>query len=56
MILLHWWNKTFRKPIDKVKWTKHCPNCYSENIGKTTLTNNSYACKKCKTWWVSPNN
>jgi transposase-like protein len=30
-----------------------CPSCGSKNIGKTTLTDNSYACKKCKCWWAN---
>ena len=33
-----------RKPV--------CPNCGSKGY-KTTLTDNSYACKKCLTWWVN---
>lgn len=29
-----------------------CPNCGAKGY-KTTLTNNSYACKKCETWWAN---
>jgi tRNA(Ile2) C34 agmatinyltransferase TiaS len=29
-----------------------CPTCGSKGY-KTTLTDNSYACKKCLTWWVN---
>jgi predicted Zn-ribbon and HTH transcriptional regulator len=29
-----------------------CPNCGAKGH-RTTLTNNSYACKKCKTWWAN---
>jgi hypothetical protein len=29
-----------------------CPTCGSKGY-KTTLTNNSYACKNCLTWWVN---
>jgi tRNA(Ile2) C34 agmatinyltransferase TiaS len=29
-----------------------CPTCGSKGY-KTSLTNNSYACKKCLTWWVN---
>ena len=33
-----------------------CPICGSKKIGKTTLTENSYACKKCGAWWANPVN
>ena len=29
-----------------------CPNCGAKGH-RTTLTNNSYACKKCGTWWAN---
>ena len=29
-----------------------CPKCKSKGH-KTTLTENSYACKKCETWWAN---
>jgi acetyl-CoA carboxylase beta subunit len=28
-----------------------CPNCRAKGH-KTDLTDNSYACKKCGTWWT----
>jgi len=29
-----------------------CPNCNAKGY-RTTLTKNSYACKKCRTWWAN---
>jgi len=29
-----------------------CPNCNAKGY-RTTLNENSYACKKCGTWWVN---
>jgi transposase len=29
-----------------------CPTCNAKGY-RTTLTNNSYACKKCGTWWAN---
>ena len=29
-----------------------CPKCGTKG-DKTTLTENSYACKKCETWWAN---
>ena len=29
-----------------------CPNCGKRGY-KTDLTDNSYACKKCLTWWAN---
>ena len=29
-----------------------CPKCGTKGY-KTTLTENSYACKKCETWWAN---
>jgi len=33
-----------------------CPMCGSSDIGKTTLTNNSYACRSCHIWWAGWDN
>ncbi len=49
------WNDTIQK-ITKLRKpvviNSVCPNCGAKGH-RTTLTNNSYACKKCKTWWVN---
>jgi len=29
-----------------------CPTCNAKGY-RTTLTKNSYACKKCGTWWAN---
>jgi len=54
---MDWIKKIFSKKHDKqcainVVSNSVCPNCGAKGH-RTTLTNNSYACKKCKTWWAN---
>jgi|TARA_B110000259_G_scaffold175199_1_gene210202 tRNA(Ile2) C34 agmatinyltransferase TiaS len=50
--------RNLRKQADKkqlnigVVSNSVCPKCGTKGY-KTTLTENSYACKKCETWWAN---
>ena len=50
--------RNLRKQTDKkqlnigVVSNSVCPKCGTKG-DKTTLTENSYACKKCETWWAN---
>jgi len=39
-------------PRPDITFAEECPKCKSKGH-KTTLTENSYACKKCETWWAN---
>jgi hypothetical protein len=42
-------NQALRQPLVS---SSVCPTCNAKGY-RTTLTNNSYACKKCGTWWAN---
>lgn len=46
--------KVKRKVSFRLVEDSTCPSCGSKKNGKTTLTENSYACKKCGAWWANP--
>lgn len=59
---MNWIQRLFNgKNVDKLKNStlikqyvivSVCPNCNVKGY-RTTLTNNSYACKKCGIWWTN---
>ena len=56
LYVMNFIHKIFTKNLNKHQPKKIvdvtvCPECGAKGY-RTSLTHNSYACKKCETWWV----